>query len=152
MQYNDIKHLFEAEPLIYLANIESNQPHVRAMASIYHKDQLWCCTGTNRPKFEQLKKNNQVEITFLARENNEFHNVRAAGKALEIHDFETRTELAQAIPFFEGYWTGPEDPNFVLYQLDLDTIEYHAPGGKEYYKFDLKSNQSQRFEKHYRRK
>lgn len=151
MDYATLKPFFDGIPLVYLANSVENHPHVRVVSLIQHREQLWFCSGADRPKYEQLKQNNNIEFTLLARIDNEFHNIRAAGNALEITDSTTRTEMADVIPFFHGYWETPEDPNFVLYHLDIHSIEYHPPGGKEYFLLDLMVGTSQRFEKHYRK-
>ncbi|MHA1617986.1 MAG: pyridoxamine 5'-phosphate oxidase family protein [Promethearchaeota archaeon] len=152
MEYAKISPFFDGVPLIYLANSVENRPHVRAVSLIQHREQLWVCSGSHRPKYEQLKKNNRIEFTLVARVDNEFHNIRASGKAIEIKDPETRSELAEAIPFFKGYWTTPDDPNFVLYHLKISKIEYHPPGGKEYFIMDNGAGTSIRFEKNYRKK
>ncbi|MHA1673420.1 MAG: pyridoxamine 5'-phosphate oxidase family protein [Promethearchaeota archaeon] len=94
---------FDGVPLVYLANSDENRPHVRVVSLIQHQEQFWFCSGSDRPKYGQLKQNNNIEFTLLARVENEFHNIRAAGKALEITDLTTRTELADVIPFFHGY-------------------------------------------------
>ena len=151
MEYSNIAPFFDGIPLVYLANSFENRPYVRAVSLIQHLDQLWFCSGSDRPKYEQLKQNNSIEFTLLARVENEFHNIRAAGKVLEITNPATRTELAEVIHFFHRYWSTPDDPNFVLYRLDIHAIEYHPPGGKEYFLLDLAADTSQRFEKHYRK-
>jgi uncharacterized pyridoxamine 5'-phosphate oxidase family protein len=147
-----IAKFFDQGPLMYLASSAGGQPHVRAMSLIYHGGTCWCCTGTSRPKYAQLQENNKMEFTFIARDAGaEFHNIRASGKAIEIHDLPTRAELAAAIPFFDGYWESPEDPEFALYRLDIDQIEYHPPGGKEYFRLDVPNEQCQRFGKNFRK-
>ncbi|TFH28388.1 MAG: hypothetical protein E4G98_05375 [Promethearchaeota archaeon] len=151
MDYATLIPFFDGIPLVYLANSVKNHPHVRAVSLIQHREQLWFCSGADRPKFQQLKENNFIEFTLLARIDNEFHNIRAAGIALEITAPSTRSELAEVIPFFQGYWSTPEDPNFVLYRLDIHPLEYHPPGGKEYFLLDLGAGTSQRFEKHFRK-
>ncbi|WP_371806207.1 pyridoxamine 5'-phosphate oxidase family protein [Candidatus Lokiarchaeum ossiferum] len=152
MNYSNIRPFFTSFPLIYLANCEGDQPHVRMVSLISYQEQLWFCSVNGRPKCEQLRKNNKVEFSLVAENEEAFHNIRAIGKALEIHDPSIREDLSIEIPFFQDYWSVSTDPNFVLYQLDLSQVEYHPPGGKEYFILNVKTDESERFIKNYRKK
>jgi uncharacterized pyridoxamine 5'-phosphate oxidase family protein len=151
MEYTDIEPYFDGVPLIYLATSTEFQPHVRAMALIHYDHKLWCCSPGSRPKVQQIRTNNKIEFCLLIQKNKQYHNIRGTGKAIEIIDFETRMVLSQQIPFFLAYWTTPDDPEFILYRLDIDQIEYHPPGGKKYFILDMKKNHSQEILKNFRR-
>lgn len=152
MKYSNIQPFFASSPLIYLANCEGDQAHVRMVSLISHNNQLWFCSVNGRPKCEQLRINNKIEFSLVSQDEEGFHNIRAAGKALEIDSPDIREDLSIAIPFFQDYWSVSTDPKFVLYRLDLDQIEYHPPGGKEYFIIDPQTDSSQRFEKNNRKK
>ncbi len=152
MKYSDIQPYFESMPLIYLANAVDDQAHVRVVSLIRYNEKLWFCSPGSRPKCEQLRKNNKIEFNLVAQNGNEFHNIRATGKALEITDPAVREDLSSAISFFQAYWTKSTDPEFVLYHLDIERIEYHLPGGKEYYIIHPKTDESQCFTKNFRKR
>lgn len=150
----DIDHLFEGFPLIYVANIENNQPHVRVMSLIFHKGNLWICSPKSRPKVTQLQRNNHIEFCLINQEGDEFHNLRGSGTVTEIISKKIRKELAHVIPFFSEYWFDHNDPGFVLFRLDIHKYEYHPPGGKVYYVIHPnhpRHNQVEQFSKHFRR-
>ena len=151
MEYKDIETYFDGIPLMYLATCNDNQPRVRVMALIHYDHEIWCCSPASRPKVQQIRNNNNIEFCLLTQKDKQFHNIRGIGKAIEIVDLETRKELSQQIPFFLEYWATPDDPEFVLYRLDLDQIEYHPPGGKNFFIFDLKNKQTQEISKNFRR-
>ncbi len=135
---------------MYLATSVDSQPFVRPMSLLLHDEKLWCCSPGARSKVKQIRKNNSIEFALLAFHSDQYHNIRGTGKAIEITEQATRSELAQAIPFFSEYWRTPEDPLFILYRLDIDTFEYHPPGGKRYFIIDQQTQTSTEFEKHFR--
>ncbi|MHA2358023.1 MAG: pyridoxamine 5'-phosphate oxidase family protein [Candidatus Heimdallarchaeaceae archaeon] len=137
MKLEDVKEYFNTQPLMYFATNEDNQPRVRPMALIYHNGQCWCCSIAGRPKIEQIKKNNKIEFALNASDREEMSTIRGSGKAVLIEDFETKKDLSEAIPWFSGYWESYDDPNFVLYRLDLERIEVQIPVVREFYFFDL---------------
>lgn len=151
MEQIEINQYFKGFPLIYLANLDKNKPHVRAMSLIYHNDDLWVCSPKSRPKVSQFDLNNDIEFCLVVQATAEYHNIRGSGKAIKITTNDVRKELSTVIPFFSAYWEEYTDPNFVLYRLDIEQYEYHPPGGKIYYKIYPKRNEIKKYSKHFRR-
>ena len=127
MKLEVIKDYFKQQPLMYLATTEGNQPRVRPMALIYHKEICWCCSVSERPKIKQMMDNNNIEFAINAHDKEEFSTIRGTGKAVLIEDMKIKKELSKAIPWFSGYWKSYDDPGFTLFRLDLEKIEVQIP-------------------------
>ncbi|NPD90167.1 MAG: pyridoxamine 5'-phosphate oxidase family protein [Asgard group archaeon] len=138
MKLEDITDYFKQQPLMYLATSEGNQPRVRPMALIYHKDTCWCCSISGRPKINQILENNKIEFAINAHDKEEFSTVRGTGIATLVEDKETKKDVSEAINWFSGYWKSYDDPEFTLFRLDLDRIEVQIPVIREFHIFDLK--------------
>jgi len=140
MKLEDIKDYFKQQPLMYLATTEGEQPRVRPMALIYHKDTCWCCSISGRPKIKQMIENDKIEFAVNAHDREEFSTIRGSGTAVLIEDQEMRKDLSEAINWFSGYWKSYDDPDFTLFRLDLERIEVQIPVIREFHIFDLKKN------------
>lgn len=140
MKLEDIKDYFKQQPLMYLATTEGDQPRVRPMALIYHKEICWCCSISERPKIKQMIENKKIEFALNAHDKEEFSTIRGSGEAILIEDLETKRELSEAIPWFSGYWKSYNDPEFTLFRMDLDRIEVQIPVIREFHIFDLINN------------
>jgi general stress protein 26 len=92
------------------------------MALTVHNDNLWLVTRTADDKVEQILANSNVEFTCTVRGKERTGCLRSTAKALIIEDPSTREEIANAIPWFTGYWKSSEDPNYTLIRLDLKQI------------------------------
>ena len=140
MKLEDIKDYFNQQPLMYLATTEGNQPRVRPMALIYHKEAYWCCSISGRPKIKQMLENEKIEFAINAQDREEFSTVRGTGKAVLIEDTEIKKELSEAIPWFDGYWKSYDDLEFTLFRLDIERIEVQIPVIREFHVFNLIEN------------
>ncbi|MCX6093085.1 MAG: hypothetical protein NTX23_09500, partial [Candidatus Bipolaricaulota bacterium] len=54
--------------------------------------------------------------------------LRVAGISAAEMDPETRKKIGAQIPFLSEYWSGPDDPNVVLFRITRVEIEYLKPG------------------------
>ncbi|MCG3222199.1 MAG: pyridoxamine 5'-phosphate oxidase family protein [Candidatus Heimdallarchaeota archaeon] len=140
MKLEDIKDYFKQQPLMYLATTEGDQPRVRPMALIYHKEICWCCSISGRPKIKQIIDNNKIEFAINALDKEEFSTIRGSGKAVLVEDLETKKELSEVIPWFSGYWKSYDNPEFTLFRMDIERIEVQIPKRREFHIFDLKEN------------
>lgn len=116
-----------------LATSDNGQPHVRCMAAVYHEKSLWCCTKTERKKVQELKQNNLIEICIIVKGEQDLGSIRGSGKAVIITDPHLREELAERIPFFKAYWKTPQDLDFTLIKLEIDSFILHDPDDKQFY-------------------
>lgn len=138
MKLEDVKEFFDTQPLMYLATTEEDQPRVRPMALIYHDDQCWCCSIGGRPKIKQIQENNKIEFAVNAQSREDMATVRGLGRANIIENRVIKKQLSEAIPWFSGYWESYDDPNFVLFHLDIEEIEVQVPAERTFHFFNLK--------------
>ncbi len=139
MKLENVLNYLQLQPLMYLATVVENQPRVRPMALIYHDDTCWFVSIAGREKITELEKNNNVEFAINPHDKEEMSTIRGRGKALLITDLDIKTDVAKAIPWFDGYWKSYDDPGFYLYKLDLNQISVQIPGKRDIYTFDLKT-------------
>jgi general stress protein 26 len=123
---------FKAGGLIHLSTLDGNQPRVRMMALTVHDQKLWVVTRTGDDKVSQIRKNSNVEFTFVVRGKERTGCLRATAEAHIIEDQGKRDDIASIIPWFTGYWESSEDPNFTLIRLDLKKIlfDHHETSSK----------------------
>lgn len=139
MKLEDVIDYLKLQPLMYLATADGNQPRVRPMTLIYHKDTCWFVSIAGREKINEIEKNNNVEFAINPQDREDLSTIRGAGKAVLITDFETKKEVIEAIPWFDRYWKSYDDQRFFLYRLDLEKISVQIPVKRDIYIFDLET-------------
>lgn len=123
----DIKKYFFINPLVYFATTDKNQPRVRPMSLINHKDELWVVSRSFEEKITQIKKNSKFELTFMV--DDEFKGmIRAAGNAQVIDDLEIKKELVESISWFNNYFKSHDDPNYGLIKLEVTEVRTLSSG------------------------
>jgi len=132
MPLSEVWPLFEAGGLVHLSTLDGKQPRVRSMALTVHDQNLWVVTITADDKVSQIRRNSNVEFTFIVPGKERTGCLRATAEAIIIEDQSARDEVASVIPWFTGYWESPEDPNFTLIRLDLKRIlfDHHETSSK----------------------
>ena len=104
-----------------LSTVENNKPHSRYM-TFYHDDlTLYAPTKANTEKIDELEKNSNVSV-LLGYESKGLNDtyIQITGTSI----------IADSPALKEQYWNdsfqkwfdGPEDPNFVLMQIQPETI------------------------------
>ena len=113
----------------YLATIEDNQPRVRPMMPHLNDDGklLLALLGRSR-SIAQIKENPRVEFCFVDRK---MWYARVSGKAVISDNKENKETLWNNIPMLKQYFSGPEDANFILAEIDIETVEAMTPHQKE---------------------
>jgi len=118
-------------PLAAVATVEDDKPWVRYMA-VEHDQDLICYTTTfaNSHKVAQIKKNNNVHITMGGDPQNwEAPYINIQAKAELLSDPESKQKCWKEI--LQQFFSGPDDPNYIVINFVPSTIEYHEPGLKE---------------------
>lgn len=139
MKLEDVMEYLKLQPLMYLATADGDQPRVRPMALVYHNDTCWFVSISGREKITEIENNNNVEFAINPQDKEEMSTIRGTGKAVLISNFETKKDVIEAIPWFDGYWKSYDDPRFYLYRLDLEKISVQIPVKRDIYMFDLKT-------------
>ncbi len=113
----------------YLATTDGNQPRVRPMMPFLTEDgrQLLVALLGRSRSIEQIKKNPHVELCFVDRK---MWYCRIAGKAQISEDTKKKTILWDSIPMLKQYFAGPQDPNFILAEVDIESAEAMTPHQK----------------------
>jgi len=99
----------------YLATVDGDQPHVRAMGMEY-ADETGFYFNTESPKAvaKQLEKNQKVELCYFA----QGKMLRVTGKVEFIEDPAIRKRFYEARPFLANLGVkGPEDPLLVVFAV-----------------------------------
>jgi general stress protein 26 len=137
LELQEIWKYFSNTPLIHLATLDGDFPRVRMMALIEHNDKLWLASKSHWHKVAQIRKNANIEFTVPVRGEQQAGCIRATGRANIIEDEKVREELSKVIPWFDGYWNSPDDPNFTLISITLTSIKYDNPWDGLKYSLEL---------------
>jgi len=142
MKVENVIDYLKKQPLMYLANIDGDQPRVRPMALIYHEDTCWFVSVAGRDKIKQIENNTNVEFAINPHDDKELSTIRGTGKAVLVDDSEIRKDVASAIPWFDGFWKSSEDPKFYLYKIDLEKLSVQIPQVRDIYTFNIKTGET----------
>lgn len=113
----------------YLATVDGDQPHVRPMMPYLMEDEkrlLVAFLGRSR-SIEHIKKNPKVEFCFVDRK---MWYCRIAGQAKISTDIDKKTMLWDNIPMLKQYFGEPQDPNFILAEVTMESMEAMTPHQK----------------------
>ena len=120
MDKTEIMGFIRATPICFLATVEGNKPHVRALA-LYRVDDNGIILQSDKRKnhYKQLVKNPEVEICFPDVRN--FRQVRVSGRIEIVEDLALKKEIVEARPYVKP----------VVEQMGYDTIAvYRLKNGK----------------------
>ncbi len=108
-----------------LATMEGNQPRVRPMLPYLDDEGNLLVAVLSRSRtIEQIKKNPLVEICYIDRK---MWYARVTGKAKISMDMAKKQLAWDNIPMLRQYFSGPEDPNYVLIEIDTSAAEAMNP-------------------------
>ncbi len=111
-----------------LATIENDQPRVRPMMPHLSDDgQFLLAVLSNSRTIEQVKSNPKVEMCFIDRKMC-FCRVIAIAKVSK--DEEKKEVVWNNIPMLRNYFSSASDPNYVLLEIDTNSIETMTPTQK----------------------
>jgi uncharacterized pyridoxamine 5'-phosphate oxidase family protein len=98
MTKEEIIDFVNANPVCYLATVEDDSPHVRAMG-MYKADErgILLQTGTIKGMYREIARNPKIELCFNGGEKV----VRISGTAEFIEDQDLKEEIIKARPFLK---------------------------------------------------
>lgn len=98
MDKKEILAFITKNPTAYLATVEGNKPHVRAMGT-YRADEKGIIFSMQSPKdvYKQLVKNPEIEACYFS----EGVQIRISGRVEQITDVETKKEIVEKRPFYK---------------------------------------------------
>ena len=111
-----------------LATLENNQPKARPMMPYLDENgNLLLALLSHSRTIPQIKKNPHVEMCYIDRK---MCFARISGKADVSTDIQKKQIAWDNIPMLRQYFAGPEDPNFILIEIDTSTVEAMTPRQK----------------------
>lgn len=105
----------------FLATSVDGRPYVRPMMPYLNEDNVFLLALLARSKtIEQIKMNPKVEICFVDRK---MSYCRVTGQATLSNDPEKKITVFNGIPMLRQYFSGPEDTNFYLAEIRIESAE-----------------------------
>ena len=98
MDKKEILAFITKNPTAYLANVEGNKPHVRALGT-YRADEngIVFAIQSYKDVYKQLLKNPETEICYFA----DGVQIRVAGRLQESKELALRNEITEKRPFYK---------------------------------------------------
>ncbi len=120
---NKILKVIKGSKLASLATIANGKPWVRYVVARSEGLTLYICTFKDSRKVRQIEKNPNVHLTIGgSMENMEAPYVQIAASARARSDAGIRKRLW--MPFMKKYYTGVDDPRYVVIEVKPVLIEY----------------------------
>ena len=111
-----------------LATVEGNLPKVRPMMPHLTDDgKLLLAVLSHSRTIPQIKQNPKIEMCYIDRK---MCFCRISGTARVSEDLEKKEVVWNNIPMLRNYFSGPADKNYVLLEIDSNTIETMTPAQK----------------------
>lgn len=109
----------------FLATVEGDKPRVRPMMPYLTEegDLLLALLGRSRT-IPQIKANPNVEVCFVDRK---MWYCRVSGTASVSGDLTRKQLVFENVPMLRQYFAGPDDPNFHLAVISIDSVEAMTP-------------------------
>ena len=112
----------------FLATAEGKQPKVRPMMPYLTEDgNLLLALLAHSRTIPQIKENPLVEICYVDRK---MCFCRISGKASISNDIDKKETVWNNVPMLRQYFAGPQDPKFVLVEIETDTVVAMTPTQK----------------------
>jgi len=128
---NEIKLYLAAQerPTAFLATIDSlGNPRVRPVTLMATPQGFYIATSRKTRKAEEISHHNFVEwVTLFPTESGTGY-LRLAGKVDEVIGEEKRNAVVETDYPVSLYWDGVSDPDFVVFKIIPDRVEYIRPG------------------------
>jgi len=108
-----------------LATVDGDKPKARPMMPYLTDDgNMLLATIGNSRTINQINVNPAVELCYIDRK---MSFARISGKATVIADTSKKELLWNNVPMLRQYFTGPDDANYVLIEIDTSTVEAMSP-------------------------
>ena len=129
MQKQEVIDLIKDAGYGVLATIEDSHPKARPMMPhLTDEGQLLLALLPHSRTISQVKINPNVEVCYIDRKMNF---ARISGTARISSDSEKKDQVWNNIPMLRQYFTSPNDPNFVLVEIETEKVEAMTPHQKK---------------------
>ncbi|PKN72507.1 MAG: hypothetical protein CVU50_06515 [Candidatus Cloacimonetes bacterium HGW-Cloacimonetes-3] len=113
---------------VYLGTVDKKQARVRPVVLFMHDDRYFIATFSGDSKVAQIQNNKQVEVCIPLLEDGHTGYIRLSGLASIVHNATLKADASERCFFFDEYFSGYDDPDYTLIELDFDYSEYLRPG------------------------
>ncbi|MBO2945874.1 pyridoxamine 5'-phosphate oxidase family protein [Paenibacillus sp. F411] len=110
------------------ATVEGNKPKVRYMALFHDGVNLHLATDRKTHKVEELEENPNVYVLAGYEEGGSKDVIELQGIARVTKQEQLRNELWNED--FKRWFSGPDDPDYVILEIEAQRIEYTPHGGE----------------------
>lgn len=128
---NEIKLLLAAQqiPIAFLATLDATgHPRVRPVTLMVTPRGFYVATSRKSRKASEIQGHNNVEwVTLLPGESGTGY-LRFAGSTREVEGEEKRSTVEENDYQVDMYWEGVDDPDFVVFRVEPQRVEYIRPG------------------------
>lgn len=113
---------------VQLATCEGDQPRLRPMTLIVKDGRFFFATGSGDSKTRQLDNNCKAEFCLLISSGESTGYLRGSGTMRKVEEPQIRKEVADYAQFIYDYWREASDPDFCLFELNLQQMRSMEPG------------------------
>ena len=108
-----------------LATVDGDTPKARPiMPYLTEEGDMLIATFPQKRIVSQIKANPKVEMCYIDRK---MCFARVSGQAKVLDDAEKKELVFNNVPMLRQYFSGPEDDNFLLIEVDTQTVEAMNP-------------------------
>jgi general stress protein 26 len=133
---NEIKLLLAAQehPTAFLATQDDQgHPRVRPITLMVTPQGFYVATSKRSRKASEIKHHNYVEWVTLLPGDKGTGYLRLAGLAQEVNGEEKARTVEETEYPVQLYWQSVNDPDFIVYRVQPDRVEYIRPGENDYW-------------------
>ena len=119
MDINDCIKFANETPVCYLANLEGNQPRVRALGFWFADENgFYFQIGAMKDVYGQLQKNNKVEACFWQPDEKSTGTMmRVAGEVEFLDDPELKKKVLEDRPFLKEFGMTFDHPGLIIFRI-----------------------------------
>ena len=108
-----------------MASVEGNAPKARPMMPyLTEEGELLLAVLSHSRTIQQVQQNPRVEFCFIDRK---MCFARVSGKAKVSQNLDKKQAVWNNIPMLRQYFGSPQDPNYVLIEIDTESVEAMTP-------------------------
>lgn len=116
---------------VYLGTVDKNKARVRPVVMFTNDDRYFVATFSGDSKVGQISSNKYVEVCIPLMEDGHTGYIRLSGIASIVHNAALKAEASECCFFFDEYFSGYDDPDYTLIELDFDYAEYLRPAERQ---------------------
>ncbi|UCC93562.1 MAG: pyridoxamine 5'-phosphate oxidase family protein, partial [Thermoplasmata archaeon] len=107
-------------------------PRVRPVTVVAFEGKVYALTGSRDAKMRHLRDDPRFEFYILLKDEGSTGYIRFMGRVMMVEDLDLRKEVGDASGYAWNYFSGPEDPDYALLEMDIRSAEIMRPGVKGY--------------------